>query len=489
MRADLSEEAGFFLDLVDNPPAWRERLVSELKFGGRNHVRSISSYQVDFPPALLEAHVDLKKCRSANVLLPLTTRSKRPLLNFALAGPGGAPATLTSRASVAALQAGYLSALAETSIASSDLVASIEFDLLEAICGFSPGFFTDTFLKDGAGDFSSALAGYLSGGLHLDVRASDVARWQTKTAEVGRILSARLAEPPEPVSSSEEVLLALPRMGNPPQSTEEIEDLVQRFCEGVRAAESASDHAFLTVLAEYGRRYEMVVEVEVSLLEPVRIKIEEDLPLELKRRRFRNWVDQDFSLGDARSAHLEARVDDPNVEISRYRVRDLKGGDATGWLESIRHTREALAIYSSEAERPHYLRVSVCLTVARHLLVGACLLCLINFMAIAAVPAIGFSGAGGERLALLAIPTTVAATFVLAREQTALATRLQWVPRAILAMTTFVLWAEIVIGLIVAGPDPLEKESPVSRPVNPTGLSRSIAPRGTMDRTKERGNG
>jgi hypothetical protein len=484
-RVDLSEESGFFLDLLDDTLAWRERLVGELRFGNRNHVRFISAFQVDFPPAMLEARVSLERAGSANVLLPLTARPKRPLLNFALSGPGGSPATLTSRASSAGLQVQYLSGLLETSAASSQLKSTIKPDLLEAICVFTPGFFNYTFLKDGDGDFAHALSLYLSSGLHLEVGKDDVCRWREKTARAGEILARRLGEPPDPVSSSEEMLLALPQMSEPPRSIGEIDSTVDDFCVGVHAADRAEDRSFLGVLAEYGRRYEMVVEVEVPLLEPCRIKVEEDLPLELKRgRRFAHWVDQSFALGDARSAHLEARVDDPNVEIAGFKVHDLQQRDATGWLETVRRTREALAIYTSEVGRPYYVAVSVRLSVARPLMIGASLLCLANLLAIVAVPAIGFHGAVGERFAVLAIPTTIAATFVLVREQTALATRLQWVPRAILAATTFALWAEIVIGLSAVGVDSPASAKTSSHPARSTGLSRQAESPGTMKKSK-----
>lgn len=471
-RVDLSEESGFFLQLLDDTLAWRERLVEELKFGSRNHVRSICSYQVDFLPAMLESQVDLKYARKANVLLPLTTRPKRPLLNFALSGPEGA-ATLTSRASIAGLQAQYLALLAETSSASNALIPAVELQLFEAICGFSPGFFNDTFLKDGTGDRASALAAYLSSGLGFAVPVSSILHWQTKTAQVGEILAQNLNEPPDLLSSSEEVLLSLPRMARPPQAVSEIQTLVDNFHQGIVAAHAALDRSFLAVLAEYGRRYEVVVEVEVPLLEPSRIKIEEDLPLKLKRRRFRSWVSQDFALGDARSAHLEVRVDDPNVELAKYKVLDVWGGDATGWLETVRHTREALAIYSSESQRPYYVALEACLSVARPLALGTALLCVASLLAIAAVSAIGFAGSVGDKLAVLAIPTTIAATFVLAREQTALATRLQWIPRAVLAAITFALWAEIAIGLAVT--DDAGQRASVERPVAPPSW-RKVSP-------------
>lgn len=448
-RIDLSEDSRFFLELLDSTHVWRERLVRELRFGNRNHVRAISSYQIDFPPALLERHGQAGEARSANVLIPLTTRPKGPLLNFSLSGPGGSPATLTSRASIAALQAEYLGALAESSTVAKTLSSRINSQLFESICVFTPRFFNDSFFRDGDGDIAVALAEYLTSGLDLPVEVEDVHDWRQKTAEAGAILAQRLREPPDPVSSSEELLLALPHNPQLPTSTAEIDSLVNGYHEAVLAADEAADEQFLVALAEYGRRYEVVVEVEVPLLEPSRLKIEEDLPLRVKKHRgLRSWIGQEFPLGDARSTHLEARSDDPNVEVMDYEIRDLNGRDASGWLESIRLTREALSLYGSEPGRPYFAVLWLRLGVARPLRMGAWLLLTANLVAITAVPFIGFDGSVGDRLAVLAIPTTIAATFALVREQTALAARLQWIPRMLLAMTTAALWLEVVIGLV-----------------------------------------
>ena len=448
-RVDLSEDSDFFLDLLDQTHIWHERLVSELRFGSRNHVRVVSSYQIDFPPALLDRYDGLREARRANVLLPLTTRPKRQLLNFSLSGPEGSSATLTSRVSIAALQAQYLMLLAETSSAAGGRAAQIDSQLYESICVFTPEFFQEAFLKDCGEDMSDALARYLSSGLGWNVLLSDVNRWRERTVPAGEILARRLCEPPDSVSSAEEILLAIPHNSRLPSSAEEIDSLVDGFCDGVVAADAADDEQFLRALAEYGRRYELVVEVEVPLLEPSRIKVEEDVPLELNLRWLRPWVSHTFPLGDARSAHLEARVDDPNVEVAAYEVKDLEGEDASGWLESVRHTREALAIYGSEVGRPRFSTLWLRLSVTRPLMIAAVLLSTANLLAIVAIPLIDFDGSVGDRLAVLVIPTTIAATFALVREQTALAARLQWIPRLFLTLTTAVLWLEVVAGLVL----------------------------------------
>ncbi|HEV7773577.1 MAG TPA: hypothetical protein VGO48_09865 [Conexibacter sp.] len=57
-----------------------------------------------------------------------------------------------------------------------------------------------------------------------------------------------------------------------------------------------------------------------------------------------------------------------------------------------------------------------------------------------------------ERLALLTIPTTLAATFVLVREQTALASRLLGRARVALGATTVLLWLVVLVLLLTFHP-------------------------------------
>lgn len=445
-RVDLSEESGFFLDLLDQTRLWRERLVQEIQFASWTHVRLVSSYQIDFPPEMLTGYVDLRRTEKANVLLPLTTREKAPLLNFALSGPGGIPAALTSRASTAALQAQYLELLAQTSGAASVLRSQVKGNLYEAIGAFTPGLFRDTFLKNAGGCYEKALLTYLQSGLGIRIAPADLRRWRSNTATAAAVLADRLNEPASPLSCSEEVLLALPRIDPLPKSIGEIDAVISGYLVGVRAADKADDDDYLTTLAEYGRRYEMIVEVEVPLLEPSTIKIEEDLPLELSDR---SWMSHTFAFGDARSVHLEARSLDPSVEIAGYELREVQGRDATGWIESIRHARETLIIYSSEPERPYYVKLRLRLKSARHLLITTTMLAVANIAALVGALLIDKDPSYVDRLAILVIPTSVAATFVLTKEQTALATRLQWRgSRAFLATTTILLWIAVVAGLI-----------------------------------------
>jgi hypothetical protein len=450
---DLSETAAFFLALKRDQE-WRDRLVADLQFGRRNYVRLSSAYQINFPPGLLEPFVDLRRTRRANLLLPLTTREKRPLLNFSVSGPAGGPATVTSRPSIAGLQKLNLTALVDEGSAWRELTPLIDEDLWESICLFSPTLFKDVFLKKGKDKFVPALADYLSSGLPFRVSEDDVLRWRRRTKEAADRLVAWLGEPPDPLSSSEEVLFALPEMESPPASISAVDEVVDRYVEAVLAAHRHQEEALLKTLAEYGRRYELIVEVELPLLEPSRVRVEEDLPFRFEPWTRQSWVEQTIALGDVRSAHLEARVEDPIVEFrsSPPRVRDLTGHDGSGWFEAVRVSREAVALYTSAPERPRYLKIAVRLGVVRYVMATCLILILVNLAGIFFALCLGSNDLAGA-LAVVVVPTTVAATFALVREQTALASRLQAASRVALAASTIALWV-VASALLISRADP-----------------------------------
>lgn len=340
--------------------------------------------------------------------------------------------------------------------------------MYEAIGVFTPGRFRDDFLDKAKGDHEKALAAYLQSGLGRPICADEVTRWRGLTADAGKVLAERLDEPPDLLSCSEEPLLAVPRLDPLPGSTADVDSLLKGYQAAVLAADREDDGFFLVALAEYGRRYDMIIEVEVPLLEPSTIKIEEDLPLELS---WRNRMSHSFAFGDARSAHLEARVSDPAVEIADFDLHDLQDHDASGWIESVRQTREAVSIYSSEPGRPYFVRVRLRFRAARYLLVTTVLLALANVVALVAMLLVEQDGSYVDRLVVLSLPTTVAAAFVLIREQTALATRLQWPTRAFLAATTLAVWG-VLVGMTVT----YNAEADAGGPERPVDSTKSGGP-------------
>ena len=75
------------------------------------------------------------------------------------------------------------------------------------------------------------------------------------------------------------------------------------------------------------------------------------------------------------------------------------------------------------------------------------LIACLNVVAAVAVFAVPHDGLYVERLALLVVPTTLAAAVVLAREQTALASQLQRWRRGVLGFTIVALWIAMLIEL------------------------------------------
>lgn len=451
LRADLSEDSDFFLALVDRPLQWRERLVEEFALEAAAHVRVTSSYQIDFPPDLVRAYVDTDRFRTANILLPVTTREKCPLLNLDISGPGGAPARLLSRASIAALEAQYLLRLIVTSPARGHLTRGLPDRLLEAVCVFTPDYF-ESLLCEAEGDEEIALLRYLRSGLgdRIALSIEHVRSWRERTRQAAAVLAEHGNWFPDGTSSAEEPLLAIPRLDPLPVNACEIDLLLQRFNAAVLAAARTGDDVLLRTLAEYGRRYEFAVEVEVPLLEPFGITVMEDRPAGW---RSGNWLMQDVRLGDGRSVHLEARTLDPNVVIEKFRVEDLTGRRvALGPLESVRHTDETLALYSSEPERADFARIWLLLRPRQHLRWTSTALMGLNLLALGVAVAMAHDSVLVERLSLLTVPTTLAATFVLVREQTALASRLQRWRRIGLGVTTALLWVAVLVLLLTFHP-------------------------------------
>jgi hypothetical protein len=76
---------------------------------------------------------------------------------------------------------------------------------------------------------------------------------------------------------------------------------------------------------------------------------------------------------------------------------------------------------------------------------------------------------------VLAVPTTVAGGFVIVREQTALATRLQAWPRIALALTTVSVWAAVSCRLMLADPSP-PAATDAGHPADPSHLAVTVKP-------------
>ena len=118
-------------------------------------------------------------------------------------------------------------------------------DLLTAICRFTP-YRCERLLAEHDGRDALAMTHYLSAGLgpgtaRVTIEPGQVEALLDLTRTAGRILAEHLDEGEDPLSSAENVLLALPLMEQPPATGDEVAALVHAYVHGVRRAVEHAD--------------------------------------------------------------------------------------------------------------------------------------------------------------------------------------------------------------------------------------------------------
>ncbi len=450
---DQTDSRQAILSALLSENGWRERVVEEFVFGAGEHVRVSSTFQFGLSEELLRLYLGDEAEDQVRLFLPVTTREKSLLLNFSLRGPSGEDGFLLPRDQIGVLRANYLiDTFCHAGLNRAKAASML--DLLKAICTFSPTLFSH-FLAAAGDDRNRAIATYLSDGLSsvdqaVKVGEKHVAEWDALTEGVREPLTNSLREPPSDASSSENVLLALPGMDEPPSNTDEITALLHRYTCMVRHLHTAEATDALRALADSGRRWMVIAELDVPVGRRFAVALSEDRPLELQRNGYSR---QRFALGDADRAHLEVRVSDANVHLHGEPIcRDPVGEPVgPGHLEAIRSTNEATSLYSSVRERPRFADVEIQLRLTNDL--RAIPLFVAAVGAVATIVTL-LLPAGSDlipALTVIAVPITVAAALLAVREQTALASRLQAWPRSVVVATTALLWTAVLVRLLWAG--------------------------------------
>lgn len=429
-------EATFRL-LVD--ASWKKRGVEEITIGSALSLESRRSYQcADLRQVL--GDVCPRKAREATLLLPVTSYPKRPLLGFDVSAPDRTTAFLPPRAALAEVEAAFVMWLARQSGIST--TAGVR-RLLVKICEFTPGRWEKT--RRGHRRLRDAVQAHLLDEAGWTLSSDVIARWQDLLQPAAAALAGAIDQPGDPDSSAENPLLAVPLLLNEQRLTEDaIPPLLEEFaafvqhCETRSAASPLAPHA---MLAEYGRRWDAMIECTVPLDGPFIVRAAERRPLDVT---LFGRVDLDLTIGDAVSNHVVARVADENVWI---KAQDAFAVDGTPLdsrvLDGRRVTREEVAIYTAQPAREYRIRLRLRLVTAGAIRwVYAVIAALIT--ASVAILLRRWPTVTPTDLAVIVIPTTFAASLAVTRERTSLATRLQRGPRDVLLALTALLWTLVV---------------------------------------------
>lgn len=438
-RVDLTTDSEFTLALLEQPWVWQQRVVTSLSFGAPAHVTERSSHQIELPPALLAGHSVPEGTESVRAIVPLTRRPKRQLLDLHLTGPDGTAASLLLRASIASIQAEYLARLVESSPAAQHIRDTLTRTLLEAICLFTPRIwrrYAEEFGPEGT-------RRYLQEGLGLEVPQRDLNTWLADLRPAAASLAHALREPLSGESSSENILLAVPLLEPRPESVTTIAAIVAGFAEAVASLVRHGDSTLLAELADYGRRWEMLLECDVPLGRATTITVTEDRPLSVG---WRGDVDLEVRLDDARSVHLQVVADDRSLELVGEPEVVAADGSPIGLFEDVEATREFAAVYTSDSARPTLGRIRVRLRPVADVRMLVSALLALNLGAIVGASCLPFSVG---LLGLLATPTTFATSLLLVREPASLARRLLTIRKRCVLGAASVLWIIVAVQLVV----------------------------------------
>ncbi len=440
---DLSNERRLTFDLLDDTRAWRERAIHEFVLRDSDHVEASLAYQVRIPLELVQRHKpEAETGDEVRLVLPFTVRPTELLLNVDFQGADKNAVTLLQRREIAAFQAAYVTHVDGRPACEQPLggdlwfgvSAMTTFEWLRQLDEASPQRWRQRHRMPTGESRITALTAFLNADLDFEVQESEVAEWCRRIDPARLALIEALGEDEDPASASECILLAIPFMSYKPTDASAIDTLVDEFCEAVRTMDPKARE----VLAEYGRRWEVLIDAVIPVGRACSLKLHE----------LRPWVDapastmrQPLVFADAATTHVEIRSPDHGVVLDRPSVEEIGGGRRDlAVCDAIRPTADAVAMYASDPARPYWTSVSVRAQARRaHRVVIACVLALVlGATAVAAM--LPRDGALVESLTLLTFPLTLAGIVMLSREPTPLAERLLLRWRTGLTVAIIGLW-------------------------------------------------
>ena len=473
-----------FALLDDN--SWCQRAIHEIILRDSDHVHATVSYQVDLPIDLVRQHAVVKPGDWIRLLLPFGMRPNGLLLNVDFSGVSRQPTALLLREKGSKLQAGYLAHI------SGSQEQPLDGKLWEGISAYTTSTWREYYAREHPNIWQglseswrlrllrifeffaadrvkevkrswriSALVKYLNEEIDSNiagnqVTSNDVEVWLERMSAAKTKLEAALGEGPDNESASDCVLLAVPFVPVEFEYVEDIGLLVDEFCEAVEAM----DLDIARLVAEYGRRWQVVVDTVVPVGRLCSIKMTDQRPWITAPSKL---LKQQLVFGEAATTHVEIRTADPGVEIYKPRVQDV-GGEKSGpdLVHERRDTPDAITFYAAKPAPsegdflgpldPERTRTIVNVAVRARASRGQQLLFLWLFLLIVAggiaillLPE-GIQLVGS--LTLLIFPLTLAGVVVLTREATSLAERLLRWWRILLVLAVTLIWILTLVRLL-----------------------------------------
>lgn len=415
--ADLVDEASVTVALLANPLAWRVRAVEHVELDGAYSCARRRSLQCGPLRAVIGKDGDAAS--QALLVINVASVPRGPLLDLDVSGPLG-PAFLLPRQEVAHRQALFVAALAESGALP---VPSIVVAFLDAAFGVA-------LTPDIRSSEPSAaeISAYLSDGLGGEGRDL-YGEWSEISRLCAAIVDKRL-DRPSPRSPTRHPVFALPEFLGGPSGAgpDSASQALRGYLALLEAADNASSSTSPTVgdellnsVADYGDNYDLMVATKVPLDEPFMLRYSERRGLSL------SWLlgtgSQDLVVADAVTNHVALQTQDASVELRKIRALNPKTGAATYGAFAVRDTRQFWSCYAHGSDRDYRTELNFSLRPLRRL--QAVPYALSAFLVLIAAALWMERVRGLSDLALIVGPSALAASLLLAREQTTMASRLR----------------------------------------------------------------
>ncbi|MBB4984785.1 hypothetical protein [Streptomyces nymphaeiformis] len=434
-------------DLLGNPRQWRQRAVERIDLTSALFEDRRRSVQAADLAGMLRPYIK-RGHTHARLYLPIGTFPKGPLLDFAVT-VDEKPAYLLPREAHGYFQAEYLNHLMLTHHGE-ELAPDVN-DLLRRVCSFAPGVWQQ--LRQDLDSEREPVVAYLNAtGLGTLVgkdplEVGDVHDLVCVARSVGELV--RQFAPQDVDSPSENPLLALPFLdAGGVHSLAVILATLEKLRNSLRLSSEhpvSEDRRFVATYADYGRHWDALVECVVPLERPFMIRTSEKRAVRLEEpfgEGSRKWLSdvgrkkahQLINYGDASSNHVTCRITDSNVEFvsDGWRVLDERYGEIDALADAAEVTPEIVAFYDSKADRPNRLWLELPLRQTPAAAVGMWTVLFMIGTALISFLIFVFNwfesgrshSLSGTDVAVILVPSAIAAALLLVREASTLSTRL-----------------------------------------------------------------